>query len=239
MLCPPPPRLQFTPVKLLRSMCVVCVLALPGWLVVTVPREVRRKPVFVYVHAALDGGVYRLGFFSVDLGSRSGVLPEQPPNQQCPEARAVLCGLKFIPNVGVREAHLFGDNAVALVHFLRCTASVGRVYQQRLLQCFRYLWASYPGFTVYIHWVRGAVNPADPISKLHDQFVWDLDLAREGATRRVGHLRVSPDRKMVFLWTLGVPIRPFVLPQAWRSGIWTYQGGGGGRTSMRSSCSIS
>ena len=26
-----PPRLQFTPLKLLRSMCVACVLALPGW----------------------------------------------------------------------------------------------------------------------------------------------------------------------------------------------------------------
>ena len=26
-----PPHLQVTPVKLLRSMCVVCVLALPGW----------------------------------------------------------------------------------------------------------------------------------------------------------------------------------------------------------------
>ena len=30
VLCPPPPCLQFTWVKLLRSMCVVCVLALPG-----------------------------------------------------------------------------------------------------------------------------------------------------------------------------------------------------------------
>ena len=102
--------------------------------------------------------------------------------------RAVLWGLKFILNVGIREAHLFGDNAAALVQFLRCKVSVGRVYQQRLLKCFRYLWASYPGFTVYIHWVRGAVNPADPISRLHDQVAGDLDLAREAATRRVGDL---------------------------------------------------
>ena len=189
MLCPPPPRLQFTPVNLSRSMCVVCVLALPGSSVVPLPREVRRKPVFVYVDAALNRGVYRLGLFSMDLGSRSTVPPEQPPNQQCGEARAVLWGLKFILNLGIREAHLFGDNAAALVQFLRCKASVGRVYQQRVLKCFRYLWASYPGFTVYIRWVRGAVNPADPI----DQFAGDLDLAREAATRRVGDLRAFPE----------------------------------------------
>ena len=124
--------------------------------------------------------------------------PEQPPIQPCAEARAVLLGLKFIFNVGIREAHLFGDNAAALVQFLRCKASVGRVYQQRLLKCFRYLWASCPGFTVYIHWVRGAVNPADPISRLHDLFAWDLDLAREAATRRVGDLWAFVDRKRVF-----------------------------------------
>ena len=105
-------------------------------------REVRRKLAFVYVDAALDGGVYKLGLFSMELGSRSAMPPEQPPNQQCAEARAVLWALKFILNVGIHAAHLFGDNAAALVQFLRCKASVGRVYLQRLLKCFRYLWAS-------------------------------------------------------------------------------------------------
>ena len=180
--------------------------------------------------------MYKLGLFSMDLGSRSAVPPKQPPNQQCAGARAVLWGLNFILNVGIREAHLFGDNAAALVQFLRCKASVGCVYQQRPLKCFTYLWASCQGFTVYVHWVRGAVNPADPISRLHDQFAGDLDLACEAATRRVGDLWAFPDRKTVFVWTLGVPMGPFVLPQAWRSGIRTYEGGG--RTSMRSSCSI-
>ena len=125
-------------------------------------------------------------------------------------------GLKFIFNVGIREAHLFGDNATAPVQFLRCKAGVGRAYQQRLLKTFRYLWASCPSFTVYCHWVRGAMNPADPISKLHDQFDGDLALAREAATRRVGDLWAFPDRKTIFLWTLGIPMGPFVLPQAWR-----------------------
>ena len=121
MCCaPPPPRLQFTPVELLRSMRVVCVLALPGRSVIPLPREVRRKPEFVYVVAALDGGLYRLGLFSMELGSRSAVPPKQPPNQLCAEARAVLWGLKFIVTVGICEAHLFGDNAAALVQFLRC-----------------------------------------------------------------------------------------------------------------------
>ena len=228
MLCPPPPRLQFTPLKLLRSMCVACVLALPGWSVVPLTREVRRQPLFVYVDAALDGGAYRLGLFSMELGSRSAVPLEQPPNQQCAEARAILWGLKFIFNVGIREAHLFGDNAAALVQFLRCKASVGGVYQQRLLKCFRYLWASCPGFTIYIHWVRGAVNPADPISRLNGQFDGDLGLTREAATRRVGDLWAFPDRKKVFLWTLGVPMGPFVLLQTWRSGIRSYEVGGEG-----------
>ena len=181
------------------------------------------------------GGVYKLGLFSMDLGSRSAVPAEQPPNQECAEARAVLWGLKFIPNVGIREAHVFGDNAAALVQFLRCKASVGRVYKQRLLKCFGYLWASCPGFTVYIHWVHVAENPADAIGRPHDQFAGVLDLGREAAARRVGDRWAFPDRKTVFLWTLGVPMGPFALPQAWRSGIRTYEGGG--RTSMRSYCS--
>ena len=53
------------------------------------------------------------------------------------------------------------------------------------------------GFTVYIHWVRGAVNPADPISRLHGQFAGDLELACEAATRRVGDLWAFTDRKTV------------------------------------------
>ena len=113
--------------------------------------------------------------------------------------RKLACGvLKFIFNVGIHEAHLFGDNAAALVRFLRCKAGVGRVSQQRLLKSFRYLWASCPGFFVYCHWVRGEVNPADPISRLHDQFDGDLALAHEAATRRVSDLWAFPDRKTVF-----------------------------------------
>ena len=110
-----PPRLQFTPLKLLHSMCVACVLALPAWLVVPLMRVVCRQPVYVYVDAALDGGVYRLGLFSLELGSRSAVPHEQPPNQQCAEARVFFSGMKFILNVGTREAHSFGDHAAALV----------------------------------------------------------------------------------------------------------------------------
>ena len=70
---PPPPPLHLTPIKLLRFMCVVCVLALPGWSVVSLPRGLGREPVFVYVDAALDGGVYPLGLFLLRLGSRSTV----------------------------------------------------------------------------------------------------------------------------------------------------------------------
>ena len=124
----------------------------------------------------------------MDVGSRSVVPAEQPPNQQCAEAAALLWGLKLILNVGVRGAHLFGDNAAALVQFLRCKAKVGRKFQQSVLKRFRYLWASCPGFTVYMHWVRGSHNPADPISRLCDNFNGDLGLAREMATRRVGDL---------------------------------------------------
>ena len=38
---------------------------------------------------------------------------------------------------------------------------------------------------------------------------------------------MGSSRKTVFLWTLGIPMGPFVLPEAWRSGIRTYEGGGG------------
>ena len=220
---------------------MACVLALPGWSVVSLPRVVRRRPVFVYVDATLDGGVYRLGSFSLELGSRSAVPPEQPPNQQRAEAQALLWGLKFILNLGIREAHLFGDNAAALMQFMRCRAGVGRVYQQRVLNSFRYLWASCPLFTVYGHWVRGTANLADPINRLHDQFDGDLAMAHEAAARRVGDLWAFPDRKTVSLWTLGIPMGPFVLPQAWRSGLRSYavgERGGGVRKSLSFFCSI-
>ena len=150
-----------------------------------------------------------------------------------------MWGLKFIFNVGIREAHLFGDNAAALVMFLPHKACVSYVYQQRLLKCFRYLWVSCPGFTFYCHWVRAAVNPADPIRRLYGQFDGDLVLAREGATRRVGDLWAFPDLRTVFLWTLGVPMGTFVLPYVWRSGVRSYEvGEGGGRNSMKFSFSI-
>ena len=95
------------------------------------------------------------------------------------------------------------------------------------------LWYAFTAWCV----VRGAVNPADPISRLHGQFAGNLDPAREAATRNVGNFWGLPDRKTVFLWIPGVPMGPFVLLQALRSGIRSYEGGGG-RTSMRSSCSI-
>ena len=66
--------------------------------------------------------------------------------------------------------------------------------------------------------MRGTANPADPISRLHDQFGGELSLAREAATRGVGDLWAFPDRKTVFLWTLGVPMGPFVLPHSWQAG---------------------
>ena len=94
----------------------------------------------MFIYVSPDGGVSLLGLFSLDLGSRSAVPREQPPNEQCAEARAFLWGVKFIFNVGIRKAHMFGDNAAALVKFLRCKAGVGRVYQQRLPKSFRYLW---------------------------------------------------------------------------------------------------
>ena len=69
-----------------------------------------------------------------------------------------------------------------------------------------------------------AMNPADPISSC---MAGDLCLAREAATLRVGDLWAILGRKMVFQWTLGVPMGPFVLPLAWRSGIRSYWGVGG------------
>ena len=193
-----PPRLPFTPVRLLKSMCVACMMARRQWSVVSLPRVVKRSPLVIYIDAAMDAGKYRLGLFSMDVGSRSVVPAGPPPNQQCAEAAALLWGLKLLLNVGVREAHLFGDNAAVLVQFLRCKAKVGRKFQQSVLKRFRYLWASCPGFTVYMHWVRGSHNPADPISRLCDNFNGDLGLAREMATRRWGISWPSPTGEQFF-----------------------------------------
>ena len=118
-----PHHLHFTLLKILRSMCVACVLALPGWWVFSLSRESGRGLVYAYVDAALESGVYRLGLFSLGLGSRSTVPSEQPPNQQCTEAKAPLWGIQFVLNVGYKEAHLFGDNEQAL------TAQGGKEHQ--------------------------------------------------------------------------------------------------------------
>ena len=91
--------------------------------------------------------------------------------------------------------------------------------QGLLKRDFRYVWASCPVFTLYCLWVRGTANPADSISRLHNQFGGGVSLAREAATRRVSDLWASPDRKTVFLWTLGVAMGPFVLPQFWQAGL--------------------
>ena len=114
-------------------------------------------------------------------------------------------GLKIFFHFGANVAHLFGHNAAALVKFLGCKASVGRVYKQPWLKSCRYLSASCPVFTVYCHWVRGTTNPADPISKLHDQFGGNLALAREAPTRKVGDLSAFADRKTVFFMDPGRP----------------------------------
>ena len=76
----PPPPAAYPPQFAALYVCGVCVLALPGWSVAPLMRVVRRQPVLVYVDAALDGGMYWLGLFSFELGSRSAAPPEQPPN---------------------------------------------------------------------------------------------------------------------------------------------------------------
>ena len=179
------------------------------------------------------------GFFHWNYGSRSAVPLEQPPNQQCAEARALLWGLTFILNVGIREAHSFGDNAVALVQFRRCKASTGRVYQQRLLKSFRYLWASCPGFIVYCHCLRGTANPADSISRLHDRFGGNLALACEAATCRVGDLWAFSDHKTFFFMDCGNSYGSFCAPAGMAIGPPFVHGrGGAGRSSMRFFCTI-
>ena len=96
------------------------------------------------------------------------------------------------PRVHKKTVRLSGKAQRSLVQFLRCKAKVERKFQQSVLKRFPYLWASCPGFTVYMHWVRGSHNPADPISRLCDNFNGDLGLAREVATRRVGELPHYP-----------------------------------------------
>ena len=52
-----PPRLPFTPVRLLKSMCVACVMARRQWSVVSLPRLLKRSPLVIYVDAAMDAQV--------------------------------------------------------------------------------------------------------------------------------------------------------------------------------------
>ena len=47
---------------------------------VSLPRVVKRSPLVIYVDAAMDAGKYQLGLFFMEVGSRSVVPAEQPPN---------------------------------------------------------------------------------------------------------------------------------------------------------------
>ena len=71
------------------------------------------------------------------------------PNQKCVDAKALLWGVNFTFNIRFNEAHLFGDNAVALIQFFGCKVWVGPRYRQTWLKSFRYPWASCLGFSVY------------------------------------------------------------------------------------------
>ena len=68
----------------------------------------------------------------------------------------------------------------------------------------------------------GKSNPVDPLSCLCSIFASDGVLACEVVSRRPGDLWAFPSHHTgYFLWTLGVPMGPFLLPQLWQSRRWS------------------
>ena len=115
---------------------------------------------------------------------------------------------------------MFLDNAAATLIALCFRAAVGILLLHRVFGRLVYVLSGDLKGNVYLHWVRGALNPADPPSRLCSDCDNDeleaLELASASADT-VGHANSN----YVFLLTAGLPLGPFVPPppRAWRSKI--------------------
>ena len=100
-------------------------------------------------------------------------------------------------------------------------APVGNVSLQRVLRRLLYFLAKHLFGTVYVHWVRGRLDPADLPSRVATDCAGDRILALRRTRERAVDLWASPKGNTVFLWTVGVPIGPFVQLEAWCCRLWS------------------
>ena len=155
----------------------VLVLAMQPWRVCPLRPLSAAKPLLLLIDALRDGAPFRLGGFSPTLGIRTVVLDVQPLSQMGAEVLAMAWGLCLILNVGCPVAHMFLDNAVVAFMVLCFRAPVGNLFPQRVFRRLLYMLSKGLKGRIYLHWVRGALNLADPPSTLSP----DCDGDRLGA----------------------------------------------------------
>ena len=172
------------------------------------------KQLLLFVDTACDGALFRLARFSPTLGLRRVVPEIQPFSQMGAEVLTMARGLRLIFNVDCPVAHCFWKMR-RLPSCRRVFALVGNLFVQRV---FRRLYVLNKGFRgrIYLHWVRGALNPAHPPSRLCTDCDGDRLTALELARARLRALWAAPACNSVMV---GLPFGPFVLPHAWWSGI--------------------
>ena len=110
--------------------------------------------------------------------------------QQCAELFALLAGVRLAANRGWRHLILFGDNVAAILQAVRLRVGVGLRTQQSLLRQIVYL-VERANLRVYLCWTRSALMPADPVSRMHEDYGGSKELALGAAWRVFRELEAS------------------------------------------------
>mmetsp|Transcript_112384 Transcript_112384/g.195192 ORF Transcript_112384/g.195192 Transcript_112384/m.195192 type:complete len:527 (+) Transcript_112384:257-1837(+) len=182
------------PISLLRNFASLLALAHVGW---RPTRDVPRPLPFVwsqvlFVDAAPQpGGGFAMGLFGPGFGSRFWRCSEDIKFQQGVELFALIRGVKKAVALGWRVLHLVGDNTSSILQVLGLKASVGLAAQQRLLRELVYVW-NRSGIQVFVYYVKSALMPADPISRMFEHWGGNRAKALEDASRVFGEVRAQP-----------------------------------------------
>ena len=100
---------------------------------------------------------------------------------------------------------LVGDNLSVLQSFAAGKASVGLRVQKRILRCLVY-GCTRSERTLYLCWVPGECNPADPFSRIMSVLGEDYGKAQLEAARGLRLAMGGPAMLVQHVWTLGLPV---------------------------------
>ena len=126
-------------------------------------------------------------------------------NQQIAEFAALEYAVNSVSSLGWNRVGLVGDNFSVLQSFAAGKASVGLRVQNCILRRLVYSCQNSER-TLYLCWVPGECNPADPFSRISSVWGGDSGKAQLEATRRLRLAMGGPMMLVQHVWTLGLPV---------------------------------